>query len=118
MINAGRFLRSEFTFHSEAGDSTGLGIIGFEPESGKFTSVWTDSRQTRMSFRQSDDPFDGHEIHLVGKVLGDDGKPTRQSHTISRLDDDGNTISHKQYVTSPDGKDRLIMEMVLTRQPK
>jgi hypothetical protein len=118
MINDGRFLKSEFTFHADAGDSTGVGIIGFEPDSDKFTSVWTDSRQTRMSFRQSNDAFDGHEIHLVGKALGDDGKTSRPSHTISRLEDEGRTISHKQYTTGPDGKDRLVMKMVLTRQPK
>src|SRR4051794_35028700 len=53
MINDGKFLKSEFTFHSESGDTTGLGLIGFEPETGKFTSVWLDSRQTRMSLRQA-----------------------------------------------------------------
>src|SRR3954471_11001614 len=37
MINDGRFLKSDFTFHAENGDTTGMGLIGFEPDSGKFT---------------------------------------------------------------------------------
>jgi len=118
MINDGRFLKSDFTFHAESGDTTGMGLIGFEPDSGKFTSVWTDSRQTRMSMRQSDDKFDGREIHLVGKVLGEDGKTPRPSHTISRIEDDGNKITHKQSTPGPDGKDRLVMELVMTRKAK
>ena len=118
MINDGRFLKSDFTFHSDAGDTTGMGLIGFEPDSGKFTSVWTDSRQTRMSMRQSDDKFDGHEIHLVGKVLGEDGKSARPSRTVSRIEDDGSKITHKQFTAGADGKERLIMELLLTRQVK
>jgi len=117
MINDNRFLKSEFTFHSDSGDTTGLGLVGFEPETSKFTSVWLDSRQTRMSMRQSDDKFDGREIHLVGKTLDTDGKPTGPSHTISRIEDDNNIITHQQFTQSPDGKDRLVMELVMTRKP-
>ena len=32
MIHGGRFLQSEFTFISNTGKTTGLGLIGFEPE--------------------------------------------------------------------------------------
>jgi len=117
MINDNRFLKSDFTFHSESGDTTGLGLIGFESDTGKFTSVWVDSRQTRMSMRQSDDKFDGREIHLVGKTLGDD-KTARTSHTISRIEDDNNKITHKQFTPAPDGKDRLVMELLMTRKSK
>ena len=118
MINDNRFLKSEFTFHSESGDTAGLGLIGFEPETGKFTSVWLDSRQTRMSMRQSDDKFDGREIRLAGKSLGEDGKIAHPSHTISRIEDDNNKITHKQFTLGPDGKDRLVMELVMTRKPR
>src|SRR5262245_44147297 len=62
MIHEGRFLRSEFVFESAAGKTTGLGLIGFEASSGKFTSVWTDSRATRMSLRRSEQKFNGKEV--------------------------------------------------------
>src|ERR1700676_2449909 len=42
MEHGGRFLKSEFVFEGKGGKPTGTGLIGFEPESGKFTSVWVD----------------------------------------------------------------------------
>ena len=87
MIHDGRFLRSEFTFDAPGGKSTGTGLIGFEPETGLFTSTWVDSRQTRMSFRQSEAKFDGTEIVLYGKGLG--GREERRSRTVTRLEDGG-----------------------------
>lgn len=46
MVRGGRFLQSDFTFFAppDGNGPTGQGLIGFEPESGLFTSVWTDSR--------------------------------------------------------------------------
>jgi len=114
MIHGGRFLQSEFTFQTGDGKSTGTGTIGFEPETGKFTSVWVDSRQTRMSFRQAEEKFDGTQIVLFGKEL--DGKEGRRSKTVTRLEDDGKKIVHRQYGVNADGTERLVMELVLTKK--
>jgi hypothetical protein len=113
MIQGGRFLQSDFTFESEGGKTTGTGIIGFEPETGKFTSVWFDSRQTRMSFRQADGKFDGEQIVLFSKEL--DGKEGRRSKTISKLEGDGKKIVHRQFSLAQDNTERLVMELVLTK---
>ncbi len=115
MINGGRFLRSEFTFGQGESRTTGLGLIGFQVESGKFTSVWTDSRSTRMSLRQSPDKFDGEEIVLVSRSL-DEGGERRRSRTVTRLEDGGRKIVHRQYALGADGKERLMMELLLTRK--
>src|SRR4051812_41853876 len=88
MIHDGRFLQSEFTFQQGDTKTTGLGIIGFEPAAGTFTSVWIDSRATRMSLRQSKDWFDGKEIVLFSRSLGD-GAEARISRTMTRLEDNG-----------------------------
>lgn len=117
MIHGGRFLQSDFTFQKDATKTTGLGLIGFEPQTGRFTSVWTDSRQTKMSLRQSKDAFDGSEIVLYSKSLADGGKE-RLSRTVTRLEDAGRRIVHRQYNAGPDGKERLLMELVLTRTDK
>ena len=114
MIHDGRFLKSDFTFTTNSGKSTGTGLIGFEPETGKFTSVWIDSRQTRMSLRQSEDKFDGQQIVLFGKELG--GKEGRRSKTVTRLEDGGKKIVHRQFSVAADGTERLVMELVLTRK--
>lgn len=118
MIHGGRFLRSEFTFEGRGGKSTGTGLIGFESDSKKFTSVWTDSRATRMSFRQSREPFDGAEIVLFSNTLGAGGATRERSgtRTVTRLEDEGRRIVHRQYAIAADGKERLMMELLMTRK--
>ena len=118
MMHGGRFLRSEFVFGSGEGKTTGLGIVGFEPASGRFTSVWTDSRATRMSLRQSEDSFNGKEIVLFSKSLDGGTREGRRSRTVTRLEDGGGKIVHRQYAIGPDGKERLMMELLMTRKPK
>lgn len=117
MINDGRFLMSEFTFDEGAKQSTGFGIIGYDPDSGKFTSVWADSRSTRMSIRQSVGSFDGNEIILYGRPLSPPTtQPSGRSYTSSRLENGGNTLVHRQYIRLPDGNQRLILQLLMTRR--
>jgi hypothetical protein len=118
MIHGGRFLRSEFVFGNGDDRTTGTGIIGFEPGSGTFTSVWTDSRSTRMSLRQSKGAFNSKEIVLYSASLTAAGKGARRSRTVTRLDDGGHKIVHRQYAAGQDGKERLMMELLLTRRGK
>jgi hypothetical protein len=116
MIHEGRFLQSEFVFRQGETKSTGLGIIGFEPGPGTFTSIWTDSRSTQMSMRQSRDRFDGEQIVLYSRSLDADGKDARRSRTVTRLEEDGRKIVHRQFALSPDGEERLMMELMMTRK--
>lgn len=117
MIHDGRFLESTFTFGEGSAQTTGRGLIGFEPETGLFTSVWTDSRATRMSIRQSAAPFDGKEIVLFSRALGPDGtRSPRQSRTVTRLEDNDRVVLHRQFIPSQDGQERLIMELRMTRR--
>jgi hypothetical protein len=116
MIHEGRFLQSEFVFEQGGKKTTGMGIIGFEPESGRFTSFWTDSRQTRMSMRQSQEQFDGKEIVLYSRSLDADAKEARRSKTVSRLEDEGRKLVHRQYALGPGGEERLMMELDMTKE--
>ena len=116
MVHDGRFLRSEFAFDGPAGKTTGTGTIGFEPATGTFTSTWIDSRQTRMSFRRSKDKFDGAAIVLYG-VAFEEVKDGRRSKTVTRLEDDGNRIVHRQFSIASDETERIVMQLELTRKP-
>ena len=116
MVHEGRFLQSEFTFQLGSSSSTGTGLLGFEAETGLFTSVWTDSRSTCMSFRKSQEKFNGQEIVLFSKSLDPDTKDARRSRTVTRLEEDGKKIVHRQYSLGADGSERLMMELVLTRK--
>ena len=115
MVHDGRFLRSEFTFDGPAGKTTGTGVIGFEPANGRFTSTWVDSRQTRMSFRQSKDKFDGAKIVLYG-VAFEEAKDGRRSKTVTHIEDDGNKVVHRQYSLAADGTERIVMQLEMTRK--
>jgi Protein of unknown function (DUF1579) len=117
MIQDGRFLQSEFVFQQGGRKSTGQGIIGFEPDSGRFTSFWVDSRQTRMSARQSREPFDGAKIVLYSLALDPQAKDSRRSKTVTHFDEDGRKLIHRQYVLGSDGEERLMMELIMTRKP-
>jgi hypothetical protein len=116
MIHEGRFLQSEFTFRHGDDETTGTGLIGFDSASALFTSVWIDSRSTRMSFRQGQEKFDGKQIILHGRRLSDEGKGSRVSRTVTRLVDDGRQIVHRQYTAGEEGRERLVMELILTKR--
>ena len=116
MIHGGRFLQSDFAFRHGDEKTTGTGLIGFDPATGLFTSVWVDSRSTRMSFRQGQEKFDGKQIVLYGRSLGDEGKTGRVSRTVTRLEADGRRIVHRQYTVGEGGKERLVMELILTKK--
>ena len=116
MIHGGRFLESDFIFHDKNGDSDGMGIIGFDPQAGQFTSFWTDSRSTRISIRQSETPFDGSQILLWSKTIGDPGPNARKSRTVSTLEDNDRKLIHRQYAPTPEGGERLMMELAMTRR--
>jgi hypothetical protein len=118
MIHEGRFLRSEFVFFQGETRTTGTGIIGYESDSGAFTSVWVDSRSTKMSLRRSKDKFNGQEIVLYSQSPAEAGKPARLSRTVTRLEDAGRKIVHRQYAVNPDGSERLVMELEMTRKEK
>ncbi|MEZ5962553.1 MAG: DUF1579 family protein [Planctomycetota bacterium] len=114
MVQDGRFLESRFVFHGDQGDSTGLGLIGFDTRAGSFTSVWIDSRSTRMSLRQSEVPATADELVLHSRSLEASGG--RRSRTITRIEAGGARILHRQYSPNTDGGERLVMELVLTRK--
>jgi hypothetical protein len=118
MIHDGRFLQSEFVFEQDEKKTTGLGLVGFDPESGQFTTVWTDSRSARMSLRQSQEPFNGKEIVLHSRSIEKDARGARTSRTITRMEANGNRIVHRQYTVSADGQERLIMELNMSRKSK
>jgi hypothetical protein len=115
MIHEGKFLQSELVFDQAGKQTTGLGLVGFDAQTGRFTTIWTDARSTRMSFRQSQDPFNGKEIVLYGRSLEGEGQSARRSRTITRVEDSGSRIVHRQHVIEPDGQERLIMDLVMTR---
>ena len=117
MVQDGRFLQSDFTFHQDGKTTTGTGISGFDPKSGLFTTLWYDSRSTQFSIRQSRDPFDGKQIVLFSASLAATHGQEHTSRTVSHLEDGGRKLIHQQFNQGADGKEHLLMELILVRKP-
>ncbi len=114
MQQGGKFLFSEFTFSEGATATTGLGIIGYIPDSGLFISSWVDSRATKMSLRQSREKFNGKEIILFSGTLNNDPK-ARVSRTVSTVEEGGKKILHRQF-NIKDGQEAVFMELHMKRK--
>jgi hypothetical protein len=48
-----------------------------------------------MSFRQGQEKFDGQQIVLHSRSLGDNGRKERVSRTVTRPEADGRRIVHR-----------------------
>ena len=117
MVQDGRFLESDFTFHTPDGKTTsGVGISGFDPQTGLFTTFWYDSRSTRFSVRQSREPFDGKQIVLYSVSLGGSHGQEHTSRTVSYLEDGGKRLIHRQYNADASGQEHVLMELILTKK--
>lgn len=115
MIMDGKFLESDFTFFSADGKkSTGRGISGFDSKTNRFTTVWFDSRRTEMSIRQSDGTFDGKNIVLWSALNPDD--PGRKTVARGHLEKNGHVLVYAHYLIGPDKKERMMFQMLMTRQ--
>jgi hypothetical protein len=117
MINAGNFLRSEF-FQPGQSNAFGVGFVGFDSDSRKFSSVWMDSRSAKMSIRRSLEPFDGQQINLFSRTLEGTEGEERASRDVTRLTEGGQKIIHQQYTINPDHTERLMLELILTKNTK
>jgi Protein of unknown function (DUF1579) len=116
MVHEGHFLESDFTFFEAGGKtSTGTGISGFDTKTNKFTTVWYDSRQTSMSIRQSDGTFDGKELVLYATSLDPD-RPGRRTVARAHLEDNGRLLLHRHFLIEEGGKERLMIELRMTRK--
>jgi Protein of unknown function (DUF1579) len=116
MIQAGKFLESDFTFlNTDGTKSTGTGISGFDSKTNRFTTVWFDSRQTTMSIRQSDGTFDGNNIVLWSTALDPDN-PGRKTVARAHLEENGHLLLHRHFLIDEKGQERMIIELRLTRK--
>lgn len=117
MFDGGKFLESDFTFLNADGSTkfTGTGISGFDPSTGKFTTVWLDSRRTQMSIRQSRGKFDGKHIVLYSTSL-DREHPHRTTFARAHLEDNGRVLVYNHYFVVPGGQPRKMFELYMTRQ--
>jgi len=116
MVQGGKFMESDFVFFDPDGSkSTGVGVIGFDAKTNKFTSFWYDSTKTSFSIRQSDGTFDGKTIVLWATSLDPD-RPGRKSVARAHLEEDGHVLVHQHFAIDDQGKERLVLEWRMTKK--
>jgi hypothetical protein len=116
MVQGGKFMESDFVFFDPDGSkSTGVGIIGFDAKTNRFTSFWYDSTKTSFSIRQSDGTFDGANIILYATSLDPD-RPGRKTVARAHLEENGHVLVHRHYSIDDQGNERLVLEWRMTRK--
>jgi hypothetical protein len=101
--------------HRNGTKSTGTGISSFDSKTNRFTTVWYDSRQTTMSIRQSDGTFDGKNIVLWDTTPTPD-HPGRKTVARAHLEEDGGVLVHRHFLIDDKGRERMIIELRMTRK--
>jgi len=116
MVQGGKFLESDFTFFDPDGSkSTGVGIIGFDAKTNRFTSFWYDSTKTSFSIRQSDGTFDGKTIVLWATSLDPD-RPGRKTYARMHLEENGHVLVHQHFAIDDQGKERMVLQWRMTKK--
>jgi hypothetical protein len=68
-----------------------------------------------MSIRQSDGTFDGLNIVLWATALDPD-RPGRKTVARAHLEQADRVLLHRHFIVDPDGKERLMIELRMTRK--
>ena len=116
MTHDGRFLKSEFTFGPGEAKTTGTGTIGFEPTPEFSPASGSTPARRACRCRRAPTSSTVRKSCSYGKTLGKTGNEMRLSRTVTRLEDDGRKIVHRQHNIDPQGQERLAMELVMTRK--
>jgi hypothetical protein len=93
---------------------TGMEVVGYDPATEKFTSIWVDSMT--MTHQALEGTYDAEAKKLVfeGEGPGMDGQPAKMTNTYHYKDE--NTIEFSMGMAGPDGSDMPMMTIVYTRK--
>jgi hypothetical protein len=114
MILGGRYLRQEYAGDMMGQPFTGINLLGYDNQSGKYQSVWLDTMSTALYFFEGTASADGKVI--TQECSYDD--PVRGPsvwRTVTRIKDD-NTIDFEMFLTPKGGKEEKMMEMTIARK--
>jgi hypothetical protein len=114
LILDGHYLRQEYTGDMMGQPFTGINILGYDNQSGKYESVWLDSMSTGIFYFVGPASADGKTI--TQKCSYDDplkGPATWTS--VTRIKDDS-TLEFEMFITPRGGKKEKMMEMTVSRR--
>ena len=114
-ILGNRFLKEDFTGDVLGESYQGLGLMGYDAASRRFTTVWLDSLNTAIAMQKGSYLPDTNTFELTGEVydplLGRTKTTQTQIHITSK---DAYTVT--MIDTAPNGREFKSLEIVYTRR--
>jgi hypothetical protein len=114
MILDGHYLRQEYTGDMMGQPFTGINLLGYDNQSGKYESVWIDSMSTGIFYFVGPASADGKTITQECRY-DDPVKGPSVWRSVTRIKED-NTLELEMFITPQGGKEEKMMEMTVARK--
>jgi hypothetical protein len=114
MILDGHYLRQEYTGDMMGQPFTGINLLGYDNQSGKYESVWIDSMSTGIFYFVGPASADGKTITQECSY-DDPVKGPSVWRSVTRIKED-NTLELEMFITPQGGKEEKMMEMTIARK--
>jgi len=114
LILEGHYLQQVYTGDMVGLPFTGINILGYDNQSGKYESVWLDSMNTGIFYFVGPASRDGRTI-MQECSYDDPVKGPSVWRSVTRIKDD-NTLEFEMFITPKGGKEEKMMEMTVSRK--
>jgi len=114
LILDGHYLQQVYTGDMMGKPFTGINILGYDNQSGKYESVWLDSMNTGIFYFVGPASADGRTITQECSY-DDPVKGPSVWRSVTRIEDD-NTLEFEMFITPKGAKEEKTMEMTVTRK--
>lgn len=114
LILDGHYLQQVYTGDMMGQPFTGINLLGFDNQSGKYESVWLDSMSTGIFYFVGPASADGRTI-TQDCSYDDPIKGPSVWRSVTRIKDD-NTLEFEMFITPKGGKKEKMMEMTVERK--
>lgn len=114
LILDGHYLQQLYTGDMMGQPFSGINLLGFDNQSGKYESVWLDSMSTGIFYFVGPGSADGRTITQECSY-DDPVKGPSVWRTVTRIKDD-NALEFEMFITPAGGREEKMMEMTVTRK--
>ena len=114
LILDGHYLQQVYTGDMMGQPFTGINLLGYDNQSGKYESVWLDTMSTGIFYFVGSASADGRTI--TQECSYDDPiKGPSVWRSVTRIKDD-NTLEFEMFIAPKGGKEEKMMEMTVNRK--
>ncbi|MHB8845037.1 MAG: DUF1579 domain-containing protein [Nitrospirota bacterium] len=114
LILGGHYLRQEYAGDMMGQPFTGINLLGYDNQTGKYVSVWLDSMSTGIFYFAGTASADGRTITQECDY-DDPIKGPSVWRSVTRIKD-ANTLEYEMFITPRGGKEEKMMEMTVERK--